>query len=249
LREAQSDSRPGPESAKDGLTVPIEGEESTAARRAAKESENQRYPGVRYERRVGAHRAIERPRSRLEGRRFVALRLLSDACAAVAAVAISLTAPWREAPLPRGSAALLALPALTVFLLYLRGQYSPQLRRVLLDDLIDVASSVSIAAMTLIAATLVIEVSDHPSVAIAPAWALTLALASCGRAGLSALQTRQRMTRRSRRPALIVGAGLIGAHIARRLKERPEYGLEPIGFLDADPLPTLRADGEVPLVL
>jgi exopolysaccharide biosynthesis polyprenyl glycosylphosphotransferase len=39
---------------------------------------------------------------------------------------------------------------------------------------------------------------------------------------------------------LIVGAGRVGAHVARRLEEHPEYGLKPIGFLDADPPPSLE---------
>ena len=39
---------------------------------------------------------------------------------------------------------------------------------------------------------------------------------------------------------MIVGAGRVGAHLARRL-ESPEYGLEPIGFLDWDPLPNPAA--------
>jgi exopolysaccharide biosynthesis polyprenyl glycosylphosphotransferase len=35
----------------------------------------------------------------------------------------------------------------------------------------------------------------------------------------------------------VVGAGLIGVHIARRLEAEPEYGLHPVGFLDDDPPP------------
>jgi exopolysaccharide biosynthesis polyprenyl glycosylphosphotransferase len=41
------------------------------------------------------------------------------------------------------------------------------------------------------------------------------------------------------KPALIVGAGVVGAHIARRLEEAPDYGLRPVGFLDADPAPAV----------
>ena len=38
---------------------------------------------------------------------------------------------------------------------------------------------------------------------------------------------------------LIVGAGAVGAELARRLAEQPAYGLRPVGFLDADPHPPL----------
>ncbi len=34
---------------------------------------------------------------------------------------------------------------------------------------------------------------------------------------------------------LIMGAGVVGAQVARRLETHPEYGLAPVGFLDEDP--------------
>lgn len=37
-------------------------------------------------------------------------------------------------------------------------------------------------------------------------------------------------------PTLILGGGLVAAQLATSLQERPEYGLQPIGFLDVDPL-------------
>jgi exopolysaccharide biosynthesis polyprenyl glycosylphosphotransferase len=39
-------------------------------------------------------------------------------------------------------------------------------------------------------------------------------------------------------PTLIVGAGTVGMRLARRLEQSPEYGLTPVGFLDANPLDT-----------
>ena len=45
------------------------------------------------------------------------------------------------------------------------------------------------------------------------------------------LQRRRRLTA----PALIVGTGQVGAEIAALLRDRPEHGLEPIGFVDAAP--------------
>src|SRR5947208_2641866 len=37
-------------------------------------------------------------------------------------------------------------------------------------------------------------------------------------------------------PTLIVGAGRVGHLLARRLLERPQMGLRPVGFVDTDPL-------------
>lgn len=39
-------------------------------------------------------------------------------------------------------------------------------------------------------------------------------------------------------PTLIVGAGMIGTHIVKRLVGEPGYGLRPVAFLDSDPLPS-----------
>ncbi len=38
-------------------------------------------------------------------------------------------------------------------------------------------------------------------------------------------------------PTLIVGAGVVGEHLVKRLAGEPRYGLRPVGFLDSDPLP------------
>src|SRR5438874_758958 len=36
---------------------------------------------------------------------------------------------------------------------------------------------------------------------------------------------------------VIIGAGLVGQEIARKIRRNPSYGLELAGFVDADPLP------------
>ena len=52
-----------------------------------------------------------------------------------------------------------------------------------------------------------------------------------------------------RQPALIVGAGLIGAHIAQRLVDHRAYGLTPVGFIDSDPLRHVGQGPDLPPVL
>ncbi|OIV36011.1 hypothetical protein BIV57_18615 [Mangrovactinospora gilvigrisea] len=59
-----------------------------------------------------------------------------------------------------------------------------------------------------------------------------LVTAVCGRSVLYGL--RRAMRRRGPgRPVLILGAGRVGRRIAGALREHPEYGLWPVGFLDA----------------
>jgi exopolysaccharide biosynthesis polyprenyl glycosylphosphotransferase len=52
-------------------------------------------------------------------------------------------------------------------------------------------------------------------------------------------------------PTLIIGAGVIGGHLVKRLVAEPSYGLRPVGFLDADPLPRAAtgADGQAVPIL
>jgi exopolysaccharide biosynthesis polyprenyl glycosylphosphotransferase len=62
-----------------------------------------------------------------------------------------------------------------------------------------------------------------------------------GRVALSGAQRAARARRLVGKPVLIMGAGIVGVQVARRLEAHPEYGLAPIGFLDEDP----RSLGEV----
>ncbi len=51
----------------------------------------------------------------------------------------------------------------------------------------------------------------------------------------AAIRTLRRLRLVAHR-TLIIGAGVVGAQIARTAVDRPEFGVEPIGFLDARPL-------------
>jgi len=66
------------------------------------------------------------------------------------------------------------------------------------------------------------------------------------------LATAQRWARAWRlvgKPVLIMGAGVVGAQVARRLEDHPEYGLVPVGFLDADPRSIAEVGGrDVPVL-
>jgi exopolysaccharide biosynthesis polyprenyl glycosylphosphotransferase len=71
-----------------------------------------------------------------------------------------------------------------------------------------------------------------------------------GYAVVRAMRSRGRVVHRT----LIVGAGRVGHQVADILREHPEYGLHPVGFLDADPrylagpagLPVLGTPADLP---
>jgi exopolysaccharide biosynthesis polyprenyl glycosylphosphotransferase len=132
-------------------------------------------------------------------------------------------------------APLLAFPLVVLLLFYLRGLYRTRLRALILDGVVPVISAVSIGAMTV--AVLGVFVNGHAprQSEVVGVWGFALLGVGIGRIALSFLQRWARARRLVGKPVLIMGAGVVGAQVARRLETHPEYGLAPIGFLDEDP--------------
>jgi exopolysaccharide biosynthesis polyprenyl glycosylphosphotransferase len=80
-------------------------------------------------------------------------------------------------------------------------------------------------------------------------WLFALLAVGLGRMTLSLAQRWARSRRLVGKPVLIMGAGLVGSQVARRLEDHPEYGLVPVGFLDDDPRSTAEVGGrDVPVL-
>ena len=141
------------------------------------------------------------------------------------------------------SAPLLALPVLTMGLLYLRGLYHTRLRALILDGLAPVVSAVSVAAMAVAMVGLAVNGRIPPQADWVRTWLFALLALSVGRATFALAQRLARSHRLVGRPVLIMGAGMVGAQVARRLEDHPEYGLCPVGFLDNDPRPLAEVGG------
>jgi exopolysaccharide biosynthesis polyprenyl glycosylphosphotransferase len=116
-----------------------------------------------------------------------------------------------------------------------RGMYSQRLRSHLLDEIRQIVSATAIATMAVISIRIILADDPHTSGQTAQAWILAALFLSVGRTGLFLSRTRA-IARGEGRRTLIVGAGKVGHLVARRLTERPEFGLQPVGFLDNDPL-------------
>lgn len=187
---------------------------------------------------IGRHRSPVRSRLALP----VAL-ITVDALALCTAAAV---ANRTAGPAPR-LAPLLGVAALLPLLVVLNlagGLYRSRLTPSVLDDL--PALTVRAAVATAFAVTLSGSFGGRwPDCGPATPGRLTallavqLLLVACGRAVVFHLVRR---IRRSRPGAvLVLGAGRLGRRIAATLTERREYGMRPVGFLDADP--PLPADG------
>jgi exopolysaccharide biosynthesis polyprenyl glycosylphosphotransferase len=141
------------------------------------------------------------------------------------------------------SAPLLALPPLVVILFYLRNLYRTRLRALVLDTLVPVLSAVSVGAMAVAIIGRFINGEVPSQGAWVRAWVLSVAAVALGRAALSYGQRWARARRLVGKPVLILGAGVVGAQVARRLEASPEYGLVPVGFLDEDPRSVAEVGG------
>jgi exopolysaccharide biosynthesis polyprenyl glycosylphosphotransferase len=117
------------------------------------------------------------------------------------------------------------------------GTYKDKTQARIVDGLGQVAAATSLAAISLIAAAALTDPNAEPAPLIARAWLFGTAYLIGGRLMLSWAHRRARVTRLIAKPTLIVGAGMIGSRVERRLSEQPELGLLPVGYLDAEPPP------------
>jgi exopolysaccharide biosynthesis polyprenyl glycosylphosphotransferase len=136
-----------------------------------------------------------------------------------------------------GKAIIWLFPVLVCVLLAVRGHYKDTVQTRLSDGIGPVIAITSLAAILLIAGAALFEPNSQPAPLLARAWLFGALYLSATRVLLSWAQRQARATRLIARPTLIVGAGLIGAHVERRLLSQPELGLLPVGYLDADPPP------------
>ncbi len=185
----------------------------------------------------------------LEGTGWTILRPTVDFVLLCVAVVASLGGVSATMNVDSVTAPLLALPPIVVLLFYLRNLYRTSLRALVLDALVPVLSAVSVGAMTvaILGRFLNGEVPSQPP--WLRAWLFSLIAVGFGRVALSLAQRWARARRLVGKPVLIMGAGVVGAQVARRLESNPEYGLVPIGFLDEDPRTVAEVGGrDVPVL-
>jgi exopolysaccharide biosynthesis polyprenyl glycosylphosphotransferase len=171
-------------------------------------------------------------------RRIVQWRFLRPAIDAVGLVgALVLALRWPHEPVPLSEGwPLLLFPPLVMLLLLIRGMYERRLRPTILDGVVPIAGSVSIAAMFVVILQVYVGGTATVSSVAAHLWATAMLGVGGARIGLLGLQRVARTRGLDGAPTLIVGAGNVGMRLARRLLASPEYGLLPVGFLDANPL-------------
>ncbi len=133
----------------------------------------------------------------------------------------------------------LALFGLIVVLYANAGLYRSRLSLSVLDDLPALLGRpLAAGAVATSVDVLLDSAGARPDLLFAAAWAGVIAVAYRG-IGYAVVRSCRRR-RLIVHPTLVLGAGRVGGHVARLLLAHPEYGLRPVGFIDADPL--LAAD-------
>jgi exopolysaccharide biosynthesis polyprenyl glycosylphosphotransferase len=125
------------------------------------------------------------------------------------------------------------------------GHYRPRLAPSLLDELPSLAARALVAGAIVTALRILMEwpVQEGPVTTAV----IFLVLAGFGRAVGYPIMRRSRVVGRVANPVIVVGCGRVGDQLARTLLDHPEYGLQPVGFVDDSPfIPT--ADLPVPLL-
>ncbi|MGZ4415145.1 MAG: sugar transferase [Gaiellaceae bacterium] len=139
--------------------------------------------------------------------------------------------------------------AIVLCMSYARGTYRRRLKLESLDDLVSTVWTVAIA--TAVVVTLRALVDASPGAAARETVRLGLfavALVAAGRLAVNLWQLQTRRQGKTLIPTLIVGAGHIGRTTAKRLLEQPQLGLEPIGFLDKEPLEAKKGARRLPVL-
>jgi exopolysaccharide biosynthesis polyprenyl glycosylphosphotransferase len=130
----------------------------------------------------------------------------------------------------------LAFPALVLAGLWGRGLYRPVVRLKTLDDLRAALTATTLALLVLESVVAVAGSGAVVADELVRSWAFASVYLAVGRIALYRSVREGRRAGEGLRPTLIVGAGRVGRLTAKRLLASPDFGLEPIGFLDKDPL-------------
>ncbi len=175
----------------------------------------------------------------LDGRSWSRVRSLTDiivlylaACAALfAARTLDQTAAdrWVAA----------CFPLLVIAVMQARRSPDERLSGSLLDTFAHVIGIVSLGAMLVIAFDSIIG-GAHPLDLALRLWLFSVVYLGVARVVLLSVRRQALRIDALSTPTLIIGAGLVGDHLVKRLVTDRSYGLRPVGFLDSDPMPRAR---------
>jgi len=168
--------------------------------------------------------AAERTHARLRSAAFPIAMVVVDAAACLAAARLT-GVPARPT---------IVLVVLSVAVIAAAGLYRPRLSLSCLDDLPPIlAAALGAAAVVLLVRAATGRLEQGDVIVAAPTFAVSAVLARVIAFGV--VREARRRGRAVNR-AVVVGGGVLGAELTTALIGHREYGLDPVGFLDDEPL-------------
>jgi exopolysaccharide biosynthesis polyprenyl glycosylphosphotransferase len=184
-------------------------------------------------------------RRALQPHNWAQVRFLIDAIVLyLAAGAAVLGAPASAGSATRWLAA--AFPPVVLLILRARPDPDDHLQASTLDSAAHVVGVVSVGAILTVAGGSLLG-ATHPWGLALRLWVFTAVYLGVARVVLLSIRSQAVRNHALATPTLIVGAGIVGEHLVKRLSHEPGYGLRPVGFLDSDPLPRTRSS-KTPMV-
>ena len=141
-----------------------------------------------------------------------------------------------------GWAAAYGLSVLVI--LRARGFYAFRLGGSSVPEVGRIVAATAVAAMAIICARVIAGAETAAAGLAARLWVYSTAFLAAGRFGI-AQEARRLWKHGASHPTIILGTGQVGRLLARRLRERPELGLNPIGYVDDEPT-SCRAGDDLP---
>jgi exopolysaccharide biosynthesis polyprenyl glycosylphosphotransferase len=128
------------------------------------------------------------------------------------------------------------------------GSVGQRLKVSIMESSEQVVACTSLSAMLIVACASIFGVY-HPLGLTVRIWLYASLYLVIARGVLISIRRRAFSSDAFSVPTLIVGAGVVGSHLTRRLVTDRSYGLRPVGLLDANPLPgTEQAETPVPVL-
>ena len=182
----------------------------------------------------------------IDPQQWARMLLLTDVVVLYIASTLALFADSAVRQVPDNRWLAAVFPLLVVGLLRARRAPEARLHASVLETGTYVLGVVSLAAMLTISVDSILGASDPLGLALR-LWLFALVYLGVARGVLVSIRRTVVRNPALATPTLIIGAGMIGTHIVKRLLGQPDYGLRPVGYLDADPLPASKNAGGLSL--
>jgi exopolysaccharide biosynthesis polyprenyl glycosylphosphotransferase len=172
----------------------------------------------------------------LDGRSWSRVRTFTDVIVLYLASSAALFAASSLRAVTEDRWIAACFPLLVVAIMTARRSPDDRLAGSLLDTCANVIGVVSLAAMLTIAFDSSIG-GVHPLGLALRLWLFSVVYLGMSRVVLLSVRRQAVRIDALATPTLIIGAGIVGEHLVKRLVHEPRYGMRPVGFLDSDPMP------------